>query len=109
MLCNVSFQTVRVPDVIWFVCVCVFQTLCAMLEMEVIENQDMKMQMITTLQTTADGKRMYAELCDRQIALRELVKPFLFSFGSIVSVPVSLATSLCLSLSLCLSVCLTLR
>lgn len=51
-----------------------------MLEMEVIENQDMKMQMITTLQTTAEGKRMYAELCDRQIALRELVKPFFFCF-----------------------------
>ena len=54
-----------------------------MLEMEVIENQDMKMQMITTLQTTAEGKRMYAELCDRQIALRELVKPFFFCFSSL--------------------------
>ncbi|XP_076449363.1 C-Maf-inducing protein-like [Babylonia areolata] len=48
------------------------ETVCAMLEMEVIESQDMKMQMITTLQTTGDGKRMYAQLCDRQIALREL-------------------------------------
>ncbi|KAK7114811.1 C-Maf-inducing protein-like [Littorina saxatilis] len=52
--------------------VAAMETLCAMLEMEVIESQDMKMQMITTLQTTGDGKRMYAELCDRQIALREL-------------------------------------
>lgn len=49
------------------------QTLCAMLEMEVIDNQDLKMQMITTLQSTCEGKRMYTDLCNRQIALRELV------------------------------------
>jgi hypothetical protein len=64
------------------------QTLCAMLEMEVIENQDMKMQMITTLQTTSEGKRMYAQLCDRQIALRELVghstQQLTFSFSFII-------------------------
>ncbi|XP_076470132.1 C-Maf-inducing protein-like isoform X2 [Babylonia areolata] len=52
--------------------VAAMETLCAMLEMEVIESQDMKMQMITTLQSTTEGKRMYAGLCDRQIALREL-------------------------------------
>ncbi|KAL8560901.1 hypothetical protein ACOMHN_059085 [Nucella lapillus] len=52
--------------------VAAMETLCAMLEMEVIDSQDMKMQMITTLQTTAEGKHMYAELCDRQIALKEL-------------------------------------
>ncbi|PVD20391.1 hypothetical protein C0Q70_18545 [Pomacea canaliculata] len=43
-----------------------------MLEMEVIDNQDLKMQMITTLQSTCEGKRMYTDLCNRQIALREL-------------------------------------
>lgn len=48
-----------------------------MLEMEVIENQDLKMQMITTMQSTCEGKRMYADLCNRQIALRELVCPLL--------------------------------
>lgn len=44
-----------------------------MLEMDVVENNDMKMQIVTTLQSTSTGKRLYAQLCDRQIALRELV------------------------------------
>ena len=44
-----------------------------MLEFEILESQDMKMQSITTLQSTSEGKKMYAALCDRQIALRELV------------------------------------
>ncbi|CAH1779274.1 unnamed protein product [Owenia fusiformis] len=48
------------------------EVLCAMLELEVVDNNDVKMQMITTLQSTSHGKKMYAELCDRQIALREL-------------------------------------
>ncbi|XP_050397029.1 C-Maf-inducing protein isoform X1 [Patella vulgata] len=48
------------------------EVLCAMLEFEILESQDMKMQLITTLQSTSDGKKMYAALCDRQIALREL-------------------------------------
>ena len=44
-----------------------------MLEYEVIDSSDMKMQIITTLQSTSQGKHMYTELCERQIALRELV------------------------------------
>ena len=44
-----------------------------MLELDVVENNDLKMQMVTTLQSTSPGKRMYTELCERQIALRELV------------------------------------
>jgi hypothetical protein len=44
-----------------------------MLELDVVDSNDLKMQMVTTLQSTTAGKRMYAELCDRQIALRELV------------------------------------
>ncbi|XP_064641803.1 C-Maf-inducing protein-like isoform X2 [Lineus longissimus] len=48
------------------------EVLCAMLEFETVENNDCKMQMITTLQSTSTGKKMYAALCDRQIALREL-------------------------------------
>ncbi|XP_052230363.1 C-Maf-inducing protein-like isoform X1 [Dreissena polymorpha] len=48
------------------------EVLCAMLECDVVENNDLKMQMVTTLQSTTSGKRMYAELCERQIALREL-------------------------------------
>ena len=50
------------------------QVLCAMLEFEIIESSDMKMQIITTLQSTPAGKRMYAQLCERQIQLRELVR-----------------------------------
>ena len=44
-----------------------------MLEFEIIESGDMKMQIITTLQSSPLGKRMYAQLCERQIQLRELV------------------------------------
>ncbi|XP_053402825.1 C-Maf-inducing protein-like [Mercenaria mercenaria] len=49
------------------------EVLCAMLECDVVENNDLKMQMVTTLQSTMSGKRMYADLCERQIALRELI------------------------------------
>jgi len=48
------------------------EVLCGLLEYEIIEGSDLKMQVITTLQSTSAGKRMYAQLCDRQIALREL-------------------------------------
>ncbi|WAR11684.1 CMIP-like protein [Mya arenaria] len=48
------------------------EVLCSMLECDVVENNDLKMQMVTTLQSTQSGKRMYADLCERQIALREL-------------------------------------
>ncbi|XP_064610749.1 LOW QUALITY PROTEIN: C-Maf-inducing protein-like [Liolophura sinensis] len=48
------------------------EVLCAMLELEVIDSNDCKMQMVTTLQSTSQGKKMYAALCERQIALREL-------------------------------------
>ncbi|KAK3086918.1 hypothetical protein FSP39_025386 [Pinctada imbricata] len=48
------------------------EVLCAMLELDVVENNDLKMQMVTTLQSTSTGKRMYTDLCERQIALREL-------------------------------------
>ncbi|CAG5134460.1 unnamed protein product, partial [Candidula unifasciata] len=48
------------------------EVLCAMLELEVVDSHDMKMQMITTLQSTCDGKRMYAQLCERQIAIKEI-------------------------------------
>ncbi len=49
-----------------------------MLEYEIIESSDLKMQIITTLQSTSQGKRMYAELCERQIQLRELVHKCVF-------------------------------
>ena len=53
------------------------QVLCAMLELDVVDNNDLKMQMVTTLQSTSTGKRMYVDLCERQIALRELVSAYL--------------------------------
>ena len=59
-----------------FVLIKSLQVLCALLEFEIIESSDSKMQIITTLQSTTVGKRMYAQLCERQIALRELVSYF---------------------------------
>jgi len=53
------------------------QALCAVLEYEICDNNDVKMQIITTLQSTSRGKRMYADLCERQIQLRELVCLFI--------------------------------
>ena len=53
--------------------VVVTQVLCAMLEYDILDSSDMKLQIITTLQSTSVGKRMYADLCDRQVQLRELV------------------------------------
>ena len=49
------------------------QVLCAVLEFDILESSDLKMQIITTLQSTSVGKKMYATLCERQIQLRELV------------------------------------
>jgi hypothetical protein len=50
------------------------EVLCGMLEYDIIESSDLKMQIITTLQSTSHGKKAYAQLCDHQIALRELVE-----------------------------------
>lgn len=50
--------------------------LCSMLELEVIENKDCQMQIITTLQSTTSGKQQYTALCQRQMHLRELVSAF---------------------------------
>ncbi|CAF3796013.1 unnamed protein product [Rotaria magnacalcarata] len=47
-------------------------TLCAMLDLDAVENRDNKLQLISTLQSTSIGLKMYAKVCERQIALREL-------------------------------------
>lgn len=48
--------------------------MCAMLEIGVVDAiDDIKVQMITALQSTAPGRKLYAQLCDKQSALRELV------------------------------------
>lgn len=54
--------------------------LCSMLELEVIENKDCQMQIITTLQSTPSGKQQYTALCQRQMHLRELVSVFIHLF-----------------------------
>jgi hypothetical protein len=48
------------------------KTLCAMLDLDAVENRDNKLQLISTLQSTPTGLKMYAKVCERQIALREL-------------------------------------
>uniref|UniRef100_T1J4Y4 C-Maf-inducing protein PH domain-containing protein n=1 Tax=Strigamia maritima TaxID=126957 RepID=T1J4Y4_STRMM len=48
------------------------ETLCFMLELEVVENNDHQLQIVTTLQSTASGRKHYTALCERQMHLREL-------------------------------------
>lgn len=56
------------------VCVNMFvQILCLMLEYNIIENKDTQLQIISTLESTQVGLRMYEQLCDRQRELKELV------------------------------------
>lgn len=49
------------------------QILCLMLEYNIIENKDTQLQIISTLESTQVGLRMYEQLCDRQRELKELV------------------------------------
>lgn len=44
-----------------------------MLEYNIIDNNDTQLQIISTLESTDVGKRMYEQLCDRQRELKELV------------------------------------
>jgi len=50
------------------------EALCLMLEWELIEQEDQKMQLVSTLQSTPSGRDNYAALCQRQLHLRELVR-----------------------------------
>lgn len=59
------------------VTLCVPQILCLMLEYNIIDNNDTQLQIISTLESTDVGKRMYEQLCDRQRELKELVGPAL--------------------------------
>lgn len=56
------------------------QILCAMLELDVVESNDMQLQIITTLQSTSTGKAHYNELCQRQLHLKELVIKLLLNW-----------------------------
>lgn len=48
------------------------EILCLMLEYNIIDNNDTQLQIISTLESTDVGKRMYEQLCDRQRELKEL-------------------------------------
>uniref|UniRef100_A0A8C7Z8Y4 C-Maf inducing protein n=1 Tax=Oryzias sinensis TaxID=183150 RepID=A0A8C7Z8Y4_9TELE len=48
------------------------EILCLMLEYNIIENKDTQLQIISTLESTQVGFRMYEQLCDRQRELKEL-------------------------------------
>ncbi|KAK2502114.1 hypothetical protein MC885_018924 [Smutsia gigantea] len=48
------------------------EILCLMLEYNIIDNNDTQLQIISTLESTSVGKRMYEQLCDRQRELKEL-------------------------------------
>ncbi|MBN3315160.1 CMIP protein, partial [Atractosteus spatula] len=48
------------------------EILCLMLEYNIIENNDTQLQIISTLESTEVGKKMYEQLCDRQRELKEL-------------------------------------
>lgn len=49
------------------------QVLCLMLEWELLEQQDQRLQLVTTLQSTSGGRERYYDLCRRQLHLKELV------------------------------------
>uniref|UniRef100_A0A8C4YYY9 C-Maf inducing protein n=1 Tax=Gadus morhua TaxID=8049 RepID=A0A8C4YYY9_GADMO len=48
------------------------EILCLMLEYNIMENKDTQLQIISTLESTQTGLRMYEQLCDRQRELKEL-------------------------------------
>jgi len=51
------------------------QVLCAVLEFDVCCNADLKLQIVTTLQSTLLGRKAYGDLTDRLTVLREMVRP----------------------------------
>ncbi|KAJ6666072.1 hypothetical protein lerEdw1_000976 [Lerista edwardsae] len=57
------------------------EILCLMLEYNIIDNKDTQLQIISTLESTDVGKKMYEQLCDRQRELKELVSFRLDSTG----------------------------
>nr|XP_006817403.1 PREDICTED: c-Maf-inducing protein-like [Saccoglossus kowalevskii] len=44
----------------------------SMVNLKIVYNHDDRLQVITTLESTPEGRKMYADLCERQIALKEL-------------------------------------
>ena len=56
------------------------QALCAVLEFDICDSAELKLQIAATLQATARGRGAYSELGKRQILLQEIVRPFLHNF-----------------------------
>ena len=72
------------------------QVLCAVLEFELSGNADLKMQIVTTLQSTSPGRKAYEDLSDRMTLLHELVgfihlSTIMLIFKLIVVVQIALA------------------
>lgn len=51
---------------------CAIETLCAMLDLNGVENADNKLQIVSALQSTELGLKQYAKVCERQMQLKEL-------------------------------------
>ncbi|CAF4696079.1 unnamed protein product [Rotaria socialis] len=47
-------------------------TLCAMLDLDAVENHDNKLKLISTLKLTSHGSNMYANTCARQRVLKQI-------------------------------------
>ena len=61
-------------------CAASLQALCAMLELDVVNNdEEARMHIIASLQSTAAGRRAHARLAERQNALKELVRCLSFA------------------------------
>ena len=43
------------------------------LEFELIEDEDERMQCVTALQSSEEGKKKYEDLCEKKIKFREMV------------------------------------
>ena len=63
-------HTVIAGDVrLLFSCVCVFlQTLTFMLEVEVLQGENEKLQIISTLESTEEGQECYEALCQKYVS-----------------------------------------
>ncbi|KAG8183975.1 hypothetical protein JTE90_007408 [Oedothorax gibbosus] len=48
------------------------RALCALLESNAVEDRDLQLQTVTTLQSTTTGKRYYAALCEKQMHIRQV-------------------------------------
>ncbi|CAF3895085.1 unnamed protein product [Rotaria magnacalcarata] len=47
-------------------------TLCAMLDLDAVENHDNKLKLISILKSTSNGSNMYADACARQRVLKQI-------------------------------------